>query len=623
MSSATLFPRKKDRARNVHVVSGEGSPISLGIVAPDGTEFEDNTVGGGSKWLMVNGTWTQYGASGVAAWATVTGKPAPFSAVALPAASRTVATYQDYLGNNAEYNPLDFGAVGDGVTDDTAAFNTCATKALSTMGVAQTMRVKGRNYYLASALTIPAGVSVVCEPGVSIKIAAASAISFGLGASWEHGQITWTTTSAIDAFVPTADKCKFIDVEFVGSGAIGSAGTPLYQRAIFGSHYSYIHIQRCRFNNMTVGIWAGGASTDPAPVQWRVTLNEFTNIVGYRGQSEGYALGMFPLAKSVVSQNIFTTIARHAIYFSAGASLNQVSHNIIDTCDNVAIQMNTNLSQPACDQNTVAFNTITNITKSIAYGYSSAVGIGLFGNNTNNIIIGNRISEFVDIGIQFSSPSSDHSGGVVGFGALITKNWIDGNTGVAASDACIRTDNPDDCVVTDNDLLVANNQYGIVVDGSFTPAVSISYYQRNRIRTLGTGSVPVRISCTSGAHVFGPNDITGPCSTTYGTSGGSSFVIVPVPGYVGVGDNDLSYYQGVLSRGLNQTTTLTANRVITLSTFGAAAGDTVHISRPSTGAFTCTVKDGSGTTIKALSTGQWVQCMFDGSAWQNVGSGSI
>jgi hypothetical protein len=122
--------------------------------------------------------------------------------------------------------------------------------------------------------------------------------------------------------------------------------------------------------------------------------------------------------------------------------------------------------------------------------------------------------------------------------------------------------------------------------------------------------------------VFGPNDITG-SGATYNTSGGSGFLIVPVEGYVGIGDNDFTYSQGVVARGLNQPTTLTANRIVTLSTVGAAAGDKVHISRPSTGAFTCTVKDGSGTTIKALSTGQWVECLFDGTAWQNVGSGSL
>ena len=460
----------------------------------------------------------------------------------------------------------------------------------------------------------------MAAPGAVITLGAS--VSFGLGSEWRGGTVQWTTTGAIDAFVPTADKAKFRDVEFIGSGAIGNAGSPLYQRAINGTKYNTGTVERCRFSNMTVGVWVGGASTDPTPYGWRITDNDFTNIVGYRGQSEGYAVLFTPASSGWITRNRFNTIARHAVYLAGGACRNFVAWNNIDTVDNVGIQLNTFLSQPVQDHNTIAFNEITNVTKSIAYGYLSAVGIGVYGYNTNTLIIGNRISKYVDIGIQWSSPSTDHTGSVVGFGALITKNWIDGNAGVACSDSCIRTDNPDDCVVTDNDLVVANNTYGIVTSGALTYAVAVSYYERNRIRTMGSGAIGVRIQSTNGAHVFGPNDINGP-GVTYGTSGaGGGITIAAVDGYLGIGDNDYTYNQGISPRVLYQPTALTSNRVVTLAVLGAVTGSVVRVSRSSSGASTLSVNDGSGTAIKTLNTNQWVDCIFNGTAWVEVAFGS-
>jgi hypothetical protein len=480
--------------------------------------------------------------------------------------------------------------------------------------------VPPRSYSLASGATIPAGVSVIAAPGATVTLGAS--VSFGLGSGWQGGTVQWTTTSALDAFVPAGDKTKFIGVEFIGSGAIGTVSAPLYQRAINGTKYNTGTVERCRFSNMTVGVWVGGTSLDPVPYGWRVTDNDFTNIVGYRGQSEGYAVLFTPASSGWITRNRFNTIARHGVYLAGGACRNLVAWNNIDTVDNLAIQLNTLYSQPVQDHNTIAFNEITNLTKSIAYGYLSAVGIGIYGNNSNTMIVGNRISRFVDTGIQWSSISTDHTGSVVGFGTLITNNWIDGNTGVACGDACIRTDNPDDCVIANNDLVVANNAFGIVVTGTLAYAISQSYYRRNRIRTMGSGSVAVSISCTNGAHVFGPNDITG-SGATYVTTGASGGITIDaVDGYLGIGDNDYTYNQGIGPRVLYQPTALTSNRTVTLAILGAVTGSVVRVSRSSSGASTLSVKDGGGTSIKTLATNQWVDCVFNGTAWIEVAFGA-
>jgi hypothetical protein len=65
-------------------------------------------------------------------------------------------------------------------------------------------------------------------------------------------------------------------------------------------------------------------------------------------------------------------------------------------------------------------------------------------------------------------------------------------------------------------------------------------------------------------------------------------------------------------------TTLTANRTVTLSTTGAFSGARFRVTRPATGAFTLTVGG-----LKALSAGQWCDVEYDGAAWQLSAFGSL
>jgi hypothetical protein len=65
-------------------------------------------------------------------------------------------------------------------------------------------------------------------------------------------------------------------------------------------------------------------------------------------------------------------------------------------------------------------------------------------------------------------------------------------------------------------------------------------------------------------------------------------------------------------------TALTANRIVTLSVSGAKKGDTFRILRTGLGAFTLTLQDATGpTTLKAMptSTAAWAEVYFNGSAW--------
>lgn len=67
-------------------------------------------------------------------------------------------------------------------------------------------------------------------------------------------------------------------------------------------------------------------------------------------------------------------------------------------------------------------------------------------------------------------------------------------------------------------------------------------------------------------------------------------------------------------------TTLTANRTVTLSTTGASEGDTFRVVRTGLGAFTLDV---GGLKTIASATAAFVDVTFDGSAWILTGYGAL
>lgn len=510
-----------------------------------------------------------------------------------------------------------YGARGDGQRDDTAAFQVAASAAGVVVG-SLVVPPSSSAYKVTGQITVPAGVTLDLGTA-TLLVSHASPIVLGDGANVLGGTIQWTVSTALNAVMP-GNRSHIIGTRFVGSGATGTAGAPLYQRGIYGTIASDVLVLGCSFENMTVGCWSGPSSVDPTPNGWRVIGNTFENIVGYRGQSEGYGCLFTPSSDGVIAHNVFRNIARHAVYLAGGACRSAVVGNTVDVVDNIGIQLNCNLAQPVSEGNVIAENTISNVTRSIAYGYRSSVGIGVYGNNSGTLVTGNRISKYLDTGIDFASPSQDNPGSIVGTGYTACGNYIDGST---QGDACMRTDNPDDCDLHSNVMIVANNSYGIVTGGSFASISGRkSRYRRNEIVTLGAGSVGIRIASSGSATDYTDNDIDG-SGANYYTASAALFTISDTKGYIGVGDNDFAFSVGVYPQNVQQTTTLTANRAITLSRTGAKAGSRVRVARPSTGAFTLTVQDGGAGTLKVLASGQWVDVVYDGGQWTVTGFGSL
>lgn len=509
-----------------------------------------------------------------------------------------------------------WGAKGDNTADD-GPFFSAASAAIAGADGARLVTL-ARTYFLATGATIAAATMLDNSRG-TLRLGAS--ISMGAAARIQGGVVKWDILTAIDA-IAVGDDCRVTDVTIIGSGAVGNVGAPLYQRGVVGTTANRVNVRGCRFSQMTVGVWSGPASIDPTPVGWRVVDNDFTNIVGYPGQSEGYGVNMTPSSFAQVSDNRFKTIQRHAIYLAGGAQYNEVISNIIDTVDNTAIVLNTFNTQPETRNNHIALNQITNVTKLGGYAYLSAVGIGVFGNSSYNEIIGNTIDGYQDIGITCAG--RDTFSVLCGKGNRVLFNKI--FNGGATSDSCIRMDDPDGCSTVGNDIVCPNLGYGIVA----TNAVALgtrSVFGHNNITCLGNAAVGIRTTLTGLAHEFTANSVVGTTQVVLDT-GDSTLFSFPVPiqpgvGFIGV-DADVALTSGRDRCIQRHAGVLTAARKVTLNNNGAGAGSTFRIMREGAGAFALNVYDGTGNLLKALTAvGQWADFGWNGAAWEQTAAGTL
>jgi Right handed beta helix region len=343
-------------------------------------------------------------------------------------------------------DPKDFGAIGDGEADDTAA--------LQAMGSA--LR-PGRTANLGSGL-YRISAPVRASPGVT----------------YQGGTIIWTIATPLRGAFIAADDAAFVGIHFIGSGATGTASAPLYQIAIDsgatsrgGLPANRVTVQDCVFEKMTVGVFVGGDSADATPVGWRIAGNLFRNIVGYvgpvtanggtPGQSEGYGALFSPASDGEISGNRFINVRRHAIYLAGGAQRDVVDGNMIDGVDNVAITLNTFLSQPNTENIRISRNKIKNLTRSAPYGYLSSVGIGVYGKFSNVDISGNTIVGALDTGIHIDATAAGDV--IYGHDVKLSDNNIE--MAPNSTDSAIRLDEVDGADVSANRVGLAANNYGV------------------------------------------------------------------------------------------------------------------------------------------------------------------
>lgn len=517
---------------------------------------------------------------------------------------------------NGTLSPKFFGAIGDGIADDIIPL----TNTFAASVPYSTIDLSGYTYAITSPIRRPA-------VGVTVK----------------NGKIYLNnpTPNFFMAFV-ASDYCIFDGISIIGSGVTGSGVTPKYQGGIIGGNTgwpapmnvtpaNYVTIRNCYFSELTLCIFAGGSSLDPVPTGWRIEGNAFVDIVGYQNLSEGYGSSLSPANNSIIKGNTYKNIHRHAIYLAAQSSNNIVDSNVINGCDNIAIQSNTFAAQDYADGNIITNNNITGLTRSIPYGYFSSVGIGLYGKFKNYLVANNRIYGALDTGIISSSELSN-----VAYGSWIT---IENNKIVmdsTSTDCGIRFDGNLSGSVKGNEIVLKSSIQGIAVSAaaSATTSADVIDVSENTINTSNSNSLAFRIYLTTDrvVRIF-RNTLNGfgsvyTSNIIYDTSsaGTRRTDLNATTGYYD-GDSDFTFVANGTTaytdcNSIRYAGTLTAARTITLTNPTNEIGAQVTIMRTAGGAFNLNIY-GSGF-IKGLATNTWGTFVWNqGGSWELAAYGSL
>ena len=262
----------------------------------------------------------------------------------------------------------DFGAVGDGVADDTAA-----VQAALNSGSAGVYVPKGV-YGIGSQMTVPASVTV-----------------YGDGSGSEFKMLASLDTM----FSVNGDNVHFRDLAFRGTDTeiSGSAN----ERIIVAVQRTNVTVTGCELMETIIAVQYQECDSCSMSGCYIHNIRHRIDL------SQGYGLLCNTDNENlIICDNRFEDIGRHAIYVTSGSSNVSISGNVINVCESVAIAVSTTSAQNPSRNISIVGNTVTAVA-----GTVSPSGIGVFVNSENIVISGNCLYDIEDDGIFVEGGASE------------------------------------------------------------------------------------------------------------------------------------------------------------------------------------------------------------------------
>lgn len=400
----------------------------------------------------------------------------------------TKATFS--LIEGAVVNVLDYGAIGNGTADDTAAI----TAALAT----------GASVYFPEG-TYKTDLQTLSTAGQTL---------FGAG----EKSIVLAKTAGTDLFVVTANYVTVRDLRMNGAET-GATNSKFAIATDAATPADYLTVSNVLFSG------ASGASGFNNAVKFDAGsdygLVSDCVIENLWGNTSGRGYGVLLAGNNAtITNNILIASSgrgRHGVYVSSGASDNEVSGNFLTGFDYEAITQYSTGAQAACARNKYIGNTLNGCA--IAVNPTSG-SIGIYGHSLGAVITANTVTSSGQIGIAV-----DGTGVSDCANTIISDNFVgfSATTGISLISpvACSVTGN----IVYESSTASAGTSANIQIksDGTTAPSDILvegnhawgPVYSRSAVRIDPTTPTPIKTKLqfnafSSGtAGVIETNSVTG------------------------------------------------------------------------------------------------------------------